>query len=90
MLVRHTFPLDAEYEFSVSGGFFGLGGPGGAGGAIDVTLDGAAIPVTNTRNFRIKVTAGPHTIGTALGHQGSRILIAVDKIAPAVKALETA
>lgn len=28
--------------------------------------------------------------GTALGHQGSRILIAVDQIAPAVKALETA
>jgi len=30
VLVRHTFPLDAEYEFSVTGG---LGGPGGGGGA---------------------------------------------------------
>src|SRR5438034_1269250 len=27
LLVRHTFPLDAEYEFSVTGGF---GGPAGA------------------------------------------------------------
>ena len=26
LLVRHTFPLDAEYEFGVAGG-----GPGGAG-----------------------------------------------------------
>ena len=30
MLVRHTFPLDAEYEFSVAGG--GAGGGGGGGG----------------------------------------------------------
>src|SRR6266576_3116765 len=35
LLVRHTCPLDSEYEFSVTGG-----GPGGGGGAqIDVTLD---------------------------------------------------
>ena len=27
MLVRHTFPLDAEYEFSVAGGGGGGGGP---------------------------------------------------------------
>src|SRR5580765_780116 len=36
LLVQHTFPLDAEYEFAVTGGF---GGPGG-GAQIDVTLDG--------------------------------------------------
>src|SRR3954470_9153454 len=29
VLVRHTFPLDAKYEFSVTGG---VGGPGGGGG----------------------------------------------------------
>ena len=64
LLVQHTFPLDAEYEFSVSGGF----GPGGAGGgfAIDVTLDGEQLKPANVRSFRIPVTAGPHTIGAAL------------------------
>ena len=65
MLITHTFPLDAEYELSV-GGAVG-GGRGGAGGpALDVTLDGAKITVENPRSFRIKVTAGPHTIGAAL------------------------
>src|SRR5262249_40589619 len=37
LLIRHTFPLDAEYEFAVTGG----GGPIGFGGAtLDVTIDG--------------------------------------------------
>jgi cytochrome c551/c552 len=61
MLVRHTFPLDAEYEFSVTGGAFG-----GGGAATDVTLDGEKIAATNPRGFRVTVTAGPHTIGAAL------------------------
>ncbi len=64
MLVQHTFPLDAEYEFTVTGG------PGGGGGAgaprIDVTLDGAPLVVQNPRTFRQTVTAGPHTLGLAL------------------------
>ena len=38
MLIRHTFPLDAEHEFTVTGGGPGGGTPGGA--LIDVTLDG--------------------------------------------------
>jgi hypothetical protein len=66
LLVRHTFPLDAEYEFSVTGGFGGGRGGGGGGPAIDVTLDGEKIAVTNPRSFKLKVTAGPHTIGAAL------------------------
>jgi hypothetical protein len=67
MLVHHTFPLDAEYEFSVTGGFGG--GPGGgqaAATAIDVTLDGEQLKPANVRSFRVQVKAGPHAIGTAL------------------------
>jgi hypothetical protein len=64
MLVRHTFPLDAEYEFSVTGGV-GFGGvPGSA--SVDVTLDGERLETTTPRGFRVTVTAGPHTIGAAL------------------------
>jgi hypothetical protein len=64
LLVHHTFPLDAEYEFGVTGGF----GPGGGGGAftIDVTLDGTQLKPANVRSFRIPVPAGPHTIGASL------------------------
>ena len=64
LLVRHTFPLDAEYEFGVSGGFGGQGGGGGF--TIDVTLDGEQLKPANVRSFRMPVTAGPHTIGAAL------------------------
>ena len=64
LLVHHTFPLDAEYEFSVTGGF---GGPGGGNGAAtDVTLDGEQLKPANVRSFRMPVTAGPHTIGASL------------------------
>jgi cytochrome c551/c552 len=63
MLVKHTFPLDAEYEFSVTGGL-GFGGQGAA--TVDVTLDGEKIATTTPRSFRVNVTAGPHTIGAAL------------------------
>jgi cytochrome c551/c552 len=54
MLVQHTFPLNAEYEFTIGGG------------AADVTIDGVRVTVQNTRRFRIPVTAGPHTIGVAV------------------------
>jgi hypothetical protein len=64
MLIRHTFPLNAEYEFTVTGA--GPGGVGPAGPIIDVTLDGEKIPVSNPRKFTIPVVAGPHTIGIAL------------------------
>jgi uncharacterized protein DUF1592/uncharacterized protein DUF1588/uncharacterized protein DUF1587/uncharacterized protein DUF1585/uncharacterized protein DUF1595/cytochrome c len=58
MLITHTFPVDAEYEFSVGGGL-------GAGG-VDVTLDGDKVDVRNTRSFRLPIQAGPHTIGAAV------------------------
>jgi hypothetical protein len=61
MLIQHTFPMDAEYEFTVGGG---IGGGGGAG--TDFTIDGVKIDVRNTRGFRLAMKAGPHTIGAAL------------------------
>jgi hypothetical protein len=64
MLISHTFPLDAEYEFSVTGGA-GFGGAGG-GAIVDVTLDGERIGTATPRSFRLNVSAGPHTIGAAL------------------------
>src|SRR5436309_11565607 len=66
LLVRHTFPLDAEYEISVAGAG---GGGRGAGGGLDVTLDGDKLTVPNPRSFRMKVTAGPHVIGAAVVDQ---------------------
>jgi hypothetical protein len=64
MLFTHTFPLDAEYEFTVGGG----GGPGpGGGGGTDFTIDGEKVQATGgLRKLRIPVTAGPHQIGVAL------------------------
>src|SRR5262249_24196458 len=64
VLVKHTFPLDAEYEFGVTGVFGG--GRGGGANAVDVTLDGERITVPNPRSFRLKVSAGPHVIGAAI------------------------
>jgi Protein of unknown function (DUF1592)/Protein of unknown function (DUF1588)/Protein of unknown function (DUF1585)/Protein of unknown function (DUF1587)/Protein of unknown function (DUF1595)/Planctomycete cytochrome C len=60
MLIYHTFPLDAEYEFALGGR------PGGAGPGIDITIDGEQVKVDNPRSFRLKVSAGPHTIGLSL------------------------
>jgi hypothetical protein len=63
MLIRHTFPLDAEYDFALGGG---AGGGGAGGAAIDVTLNGQRLEVENPRRFRLQVSAGPHTIGVAV------------------------
>ncbi|HZJ30277.1 MAG TPA: DUF1592 domain-containing protein [Vicinamibacterales bacterium] len=65
MVVQHTFPLSAEYEFTIGGGG-GFGGAAGAAGGTDVTIDGARVTVQNTRRFRIPVTAGPHRIAVAV------------------------
>ena len=65
MLVTHTFPLDAEYEFSVSADGGGRGG-GGGGRRSTSRSTASRSRSTNPRSFRIKVTAGPHTIGVAL------------------------
>src|SRR6516162_1636736 len=61
LLIQHTFPMDAEYDFTVGGGF-----GGGGGAATDVTIDGVKLDVRNTRTFRLPLKAGVHTIGAAL------------------------
>lgn len=67
--VGHSFPLDAEYEITIAT----AGGARGGRGAtpqrppdVVVTFDGATLPVSNTRRFRIPVQAGVHTIGAAV------------------------
>src|SRR5690606_34094693 len=59
--VEHHFPLDAEYEFSVRGGF-------GRNNNIRtvITLDGENIEVADLRNFRLPITAGEHTLTIAV------------------------
>jgi hypothetical protein len=56
MLVTHTFPMDAEYDFTV----------GGAAANVDITLDGEKVDARNPRAFRLAIKAGPHTIGAAI------------------------
>ena len=41
------------------------------GAGVDITLDGEQIKVDNPRSFRMKVTAGPHTIGARAASIGS-------------------
>jgi hypothetical protein len=67
--VRHSFPLDAEYEITITT----AGGARGGRGAtvprapdVVVTFDGSTLPASNTRRFRIPVKAGVHTIGAAV------------------------
>jgi hypothetical protein len=58
LLIQHTFPVDAEYEFTIGGGL--------GGGGVDITLDGEKVDVRNTRGFRLPIQAGPHMIGAAV------------------------
>jgi hypothetical protein len=63
-LVRHVFPVDAEYEIKVDVG----GGPGGAGGGhqLEISVDGVQVSAAplgrDEPNLRLPVTAGPHDI----------------------------
>jgi hypothetical protein len=61
MVVRHTFPLDAEYEIGTSAG----GRGGGAGGA-DITIDGQRVTGTGRGALRVKVAAGPRMVAAAV------------------------
>jgi hypothetical protein len=64
-LVRHVFPVDADYEIKVDLG----GGPGGPGGdrhQLEITIDGAQVSAGPLGRegpaVRVPVTAGPHDV----------------------------
>ena len=68
VLVTHTFPLDAEYEFRIRAGRGGLslGVSGDGPPLVDVTIDGEQVKVADPSKFRIRVKAGPRVIGVAI------------------------
>jgi hypothetical protein len=64
-LVRHNFPVDAEYEIKVDLG----GGPGGGGGdrhQLEIAIDGVQVSVAplgrDEPELRVPVTAGAHDL----------------------------
>jgi hypothetical protein len=72
LLVTHVFPLDAEYEFRVGragAGFFGLPAVG-VDDEAELTIDGVRVQVVGRTpprgGIRLKVPAGPHTVGVAV------------------------
>jgi hypothetical protein len=69
ILIHHNFPLDAEYDIKVRGrsGGIGVGGIGVAGEELELMLNGERLKVaTGTQiDIRVKVKAGPQTVGAA-------------------------
>jgi len=69
IIVRHTFPLDAEYDLQVAqGGGARLGGPPAAGPRAEdlyVAIDGARVAIQGRGATRIRVPAGAHTLAAA-------------------------
>ena len=70
IVVRHTFPLDAEYTFKVRAraAAIGLGGAGFQDEDLEVTLNGERVKLVKAApsvDFKLTVKAGPQTIGVA-------------------------
>jgi len=69
ILVHYNFPLDAEYDFKIRahGGGIGVGGVGVKGEELELTLNGerVKIAVGTSLEARVKVKAGPQTVGAA-------------------------
>lgn len=69
LVVRHVFPLDADYEIRVgrAGSGFGLEAVG-ADEDVEITLDGerSALLGRGQRSATITVPAGPHALGAAI------------------------
>jgi mono/diheme cytochrome c family protein len=68
MIVRHTFPLNADYDLQI-----GPGRSGGIGAVVtargqdlDVTIDGRPVDLQGRTQARLPIDAGPHTIAVAL------------------------
>jgi mono/diheme cytochrome c family protein len=66
MRVAHNFPLDAEYHFSIRGGFSLDRNPSVR---VDVAIDGVRVEPRSLRDFRLPMKAGPHVITAALFDQ---------------------
>jgi hypothetical protein len=65
-VVRHEFPLDAEYEIRVAGGRPAFGAtPGQREPRVQLLVDGAPVELKEGKT-RLKVKAGPHSLGAAV------------------------
>ena len=68
MIIRHTFPLDAEYDLQIGAGGGGRlgGGPAPRQDELYVAIDGAPVKLQGGRGAtRMRIPAGPHTIAAA-------------------------
>jgi mono/diheme cytochrome c family protein len=72
LVVQHVFPLDAEYELRIgrAGSGFGLAAVGGDE-PVEITLNGERVRLVerNARDIRLRIPAGPQTIGVAVVRQ---------------------
>jgi hypothetical protein len=92
VVIRHTFPLDGEYDVQVvQAGGARLGGPAPAGprpSDLYVALDGTRIAVQGRGATRLRVPAGPHTIAAAVAIRtrtaGTDSIFAVDARTPGI------
>jgi Protein of unknown function (DUF1592)/Protein of unknown function (DUF1588)/Protein of unknown function (DUF1587)/Protein of unknown function (DUF1585)/Protein of unknown function (DUF1595)/Planctomycete cytochrome C len=75
LLVEHVFPLDAEYDFRIGRTSSGFGLPAvGGDEPIEITVDGERKQLLGRdapRETRLKIPAGPHTVGVAIVRQAN-------------------
>jgi mono/diheme cytochrome c family protein len=69
MLVRHTFPLDAEYSFKIRGrsAGIGVGGAGAPNEELEFVINGERVKLAAGGSIDVKapVKAGPQEVGAA-------------------------
>jgi len=69
IVIKHTFPLDAEYDLQVGqAGGARLGGPPALGPRTEdlyVAIDGARVTLQGRGATRLRIAAGPHEIAAA-------------------------